>query len=155
MMQLGPKGRALIQGFEKLRLVAFKPTPDDVWTIGWGHTGPDVHEGLVWTPQQADEAFDRDTTDAVHAVIRGTDTPLTQTQFDALVSFTYNEGIGEDRPGHEVGFMGSTLRKYVNQRRWLDAANEFPRWNKQKGKVLDGLTRRRAAERALFLEGLV
>lgn len=153
MMQLGPRGRALIQSFETLQLVAFKPTPDDVWTIGWGHTGPDVHEGLVWTREQADEAFDHDTRAAVNGVIRGTDVQLTQNQFDALVSFTYNEGVGEEHP-EPKGFLGSTLRKMVNARRWLDAANEFPKWNKQKGKVLGGLVRRRDAERALFLEGL-
>jgi lysozyme len=146
MMQLSPRGRALIQEFERLRLVAFKPTPDDVWTVGWGHTGDDVHEGLVWTRVQADDAFDFDIGKYVRQVIASTDVPLTQNQFDALVSFTYNEGVTAE--GH------STLLKYVNQRRWLDAANEFPRWNKQKGKVLDGLTRRRDAERTLFLEGL-
>lgn len=147
MMQLSQRGRALIEDFEKLRLVAFKPTPDDVWTIGWGHTGNDVHEGLVWTREKADSQFDVDITKYVNQVIRSTDVELTQNQFDAMVSFTYNEGVTAE--GH------STLLQYVNQRRWLYAANEFPKWNKQKGKVLDGLTRRRAAERELFLEGLV
>lgn len=147
MMQLSQRGRALIEDFEKLRLVAFKPTPDDVWTIGWGHTGNDVYEGLVWTREKADSQFDVDIAKYVNQVIRSTDVELTQNQFDALVSFTYNEGVTAE--GH------STLLQYVNQRRWLDAANEFPKWNKQKGKVLDGLTRRRATERELFLEGLV
>lgn len=154
MMQLSPRGRALIQEFEQLRLVAFKPTPNDVWTIGWGHTGPDVREGLVWTRVQADDAFDEDVRKPILAVIRGTDVPLTQNQFDALVSFTYNEGVGEEFP-EPTGFMGSTLRKMVNARRWLAAANEFPKWNKQAGIVLGGLVQRRAAERALFLEGLI
>lgn len=154
MMQLSPRGRALIQEFEQLRLTAFKPTPNDVWTIGWGHTGSDVYEGLVWTRIQADDAFDEDVRRPSIAVIRGTDVPLTQNQFDALVSFTYNEGIGEEHPELK-GFMGSTLRKLVNARRWLDAANEFPKWNKQAGIVLEGLVRRRKAERDLFLEGLI
>lgn len=147
MMQLSPRGRALIQEFEQLRLTAFKPTPNDVWTIGWGHTGPDVHEGLVWTRVQADNAFDFDTGRYVRAVIVSTDVSLTQNQFDALVSFTYNEGItAEGR---------STLLRYVNQRKWQLAADEFPKWNKQAGIVLEGLVRRRKAERDLFLEGLV
>lgn len=146
MMQLSPRGRALIQEFEQLRLIAFKPTPNDVWTIGWGHTGPDVHEGSVWTRVQADDAFDFDSGRYVRAIITSTDVPLTQNQFDALVSFAYNEGITAE--GH------STLLRYVNQKKWQLAADEFLRWNKQRGKVLDGLTHRREAERALFLEDL-
>ena len=145
-MQLSPRGRALIQEFEKLRLTAFKPTPNDKWTIGWGHTGPDVYEGLVWTRTQADDAFDLDIGRFTRAVIASTDVPLTQNQFDALVSFAYNEGVTAE--GH------STLLRYVNQRKWQLAADEFPKWNKQDGIVLEGLVRRRAEERALFLEGL-
>jgi lysozyme len=147
MMSLSPRGRALIQEFEQLRLVAFKPTPEDVWTIGWGHTGPDVHEGLVWTRIQADDAFDFDAGQRVRAVIASTDVALTQNQFDALVSFTYNEGVTAE--GH------STLLRYVNQCKWQLAADEFPKWDKQAGVVLEGLISRRAAERALFLEGLI
>lgn len=146
MMQLGPRGRDLIQRYETLKLVAYKPTPEDVWTIGWGHTGPEVAEGLVWTRAQADDAFDRDVMWAVKQVVRTTDVFIGQNQFDALVSFTFN--VGATAEGH------STLISYVNQKRWRDAANEFLRWNKQKGVVLDGLTARRTAERDLFLEGL-
>lgn len=143
MMQLGPKGRALIQRFETLKLVAYKPTSKDHWTIGWGHTGPDVHEGLVWTPMQADAAFSADAQFAERQIIRSTDVELTQNQFDAMVSFTFNEGVGNE--------ARSTLLKYVNARRWHDAANEFPKWVYQDGIVLNGLVVRRAAERALFL----
>lgn len=147
MMQLGPRGEALIKSYEELVLKAYKPTPDDRWTIGWGHTGPGVTEGLVWTPMVAEEYFRRDTNEAANAVISATDVPLTQNQFDALVSFAFNVGA--------VHAENSTLISYVNARKWQAAAAEFPKWDKQAGKVLAGLVTRREAEAALFLEGLV
>ena len=69
---------------------------------------------------------------------------LTQNQFDALVSFVYNVGSGN--------FSSSTLLVKLNQGKYLEAANEFLKWNKAGGKFLSGLTRRRAAERELFLK---
>lgn len=146
-MQLGAKGEALIKSFELLRLVAYKPTPKDKWTIGWGHTGPEVVTGLVWTPVDAEEYFRRDTMKAALEVISGTDVPLTQNQFDALTSFTFNVGV--------TAAGNSTLYSYVNARNWLGVCGEFPKWNKQEGAVLPGLIARRAAEAALFMEGLV
>lgn len=142
-MELSAKGEALIKGFETLQLKAMKPTPYDKWTIGWGHTGHEVVEGLVWTPEQAEDAFIHDVAGAEFAVIRSTDVALTQNQFDALVSFTFN--VGTDNEAH------STLCRLVNATAWPAAADEFPKWNHQNGKVLAGLTRRRTAERALFL----
>lgn len=145
MMQLGPRGEALIKGYEKLKLIAYLPTPNDKWTIGWGHTGVEVVSGLVWTLDQAETAFLHDAGWAVLQVIRTADVLLSQEQFDALVSFTFNVGVAAE--GH------STLIAFVNQRKLVDAANEFTKWNKQNGEVLPGLVARRAAERALFLEG--
>lgn len=145
-MQLGTQGESLIKSFEKLRLVAYKPTPKDKWTIGWGHTGLEVVEGLVWTPVEAEEYFRRDVSWAVAKVIATTDVPLTQTQFDALVSFTFN--VGATAEGH------STLIMYVNQRKWVAVVAEFAKWNKQAGEVVPGLIARRDAEAALFMEGL-
>jgi lysozyme len=142
-MRLGAKGEALIKSFETLALEAYLPTGKDKWTIGWGHTGPEVHPGLVWTPEQAEAAFLSDVAKAVLAVTRSTDVVLSQNQFDALVSFTFNVGV--DAEEH------STLCKLVNARQWLQAADEFGRWNHQAGVVLAGLTRRRSAERALFV----
>ena len=69
---------------------------------------------------------------------------LTQNQFDALVSFVYNVGSGN--------FSSSTLLVKLNQGKYLEAANEFLKWNRAGGKPLSGLTRRRAAERELFLK---
>lgn len=145
MMQLGPRGEALIKGYERLKLEAYLPTPKDKWTIGWGHTGLEVTQGLVWTLDQAEAGFIRDTSGGVLQVIKSTDVLLSQQQFDALVAFTFNIGVTAE--GH------STLLALVNQRKWMAAAAEFPKWNKQDGEVLAGLVARRAAERALFLEG--
>lgn len=141
-MKLGLRGEALIKSFEKCRLTAYQDERG-VWTIGWGHTGPEVHAGLVWTQEQADAQFEKDAAWAELQVIRTTDVPLTQNQFDALVSFTFNVGSGNE--GH------STLVTLVNQRKWARAADEFPRWDRAGGHVSAGLDERRAAERTLFL----
>ena len=140
-MQLGPKGRALIQSFEKLSLVAY-PDNGGVPTIGWGHTGAEVRLGQTCTPEQAQKWFDGDVTWAVKGVLRTVDVPLTQNQFDALVSFTFNVGVGNE--------AHSSLVRLINQRHPA-AADEFGRWVHINGQVSDGLVRRRAAERALFV----
>lgn len=139
-MKLGEKGTELIQSFEKLRLTAY-PDTGGVWTIGWGHTGPEVREGLTWSKQFADETFIADSEKAVAEVtscLNGLG--VLQQQFDALVSFEFNTG----------GLRHSTLLKKLLAGDLIGAATEFPRWNKDNGKVLAGLTRRRLAEQALF-----
>lgn len=141
-MKLGAAGAALIKSREQLRLRAYKPTPSDKWTIGWGHTGPDVYEGLTWVLSQAEEAFAKDTAWAVTAVMKHVDVQLTQNQFDALVAFVFNVG--------EPQFAGSSLLRFLNQRKFDSAASEFARWNHQDGKVLPGLTVRRGQECVLF-----
>jgi lysozyme len=149
-VKLGAKGAALIKKREQLRLVAYKPTPQDKWTIGWGHTGKDVYEGLTWVLSQAEDAFQRDTAWAVTAVLRHTDVALNQNQFDALVAFVFNVGetafAGDPAHGREP----STLLRLVNSSRFADAAQEFAKWNHQNGVVLGGLTARRADEAQLF-----
>lgn len=143
MMRLGPKGEALIKRFETLKLVAYKPTPKDKWTIGWGHTGPEVVEGLTCTVEEAERWFLADTQWAVLGVIRSLDVGVSQNQFDALVSFTFNVGITSE--------AHSTLIAYVNEQHWDLAPDQFLRWDHQDGEVLPGLTARREAERELFL----
>lgn len=141
-MRLGEKGKALIQGFEKLALVVYRDQ-GGVWTIGWGHVGPEAFEGATCTREQADAWFDQDVQTAVSAVIRSTDVPLLQNQFDALVAFTFNVGI--EAEAH------STLHRMVNARNLTGAAAEFGKWIHVKGVVSNGLIKRRAAERELFL----
>jgi lysozyme len=116
----------------------------DPWTIGWGTTGPDVKKGVVWTQQQCDDRFTAhldEFADKVSKILG--DTPTKQNQFDAMVSFAYNLGAGN--------LSASTLLKKHKAGDFAGAAAEFARWNKAAGKVLPGLTRRRAAEAALYL----
>ena len=141
-MKLGALGKALIQGYEQCRLVAYMPTPDDVWTCGWGST-EGVTEDTVWTQEEADEAFDRDVARFEECVNDCVNVELTQNQFDALVSLAFNIGC--------KAFKDSTLVKLLNNNAYGEAAEQFGRWNRQSGKVLNGLTRRRRAERDLFL----
>jgi len=136
---------AFIRDYEKCRLKAFKPTPNDVWTLGWGATGPDIREGMVWTQAQADARFAADLarfSGKVAALLGAA--PTTQAQFDALVSFAYNVGWNDG------GLKTSTLLRMHKDGDHEGAALQFARWNKQKGKVLDGLTTRRAAEAAIY-----
>jgi lysozyme len=143
MQRLSQTGEALIKSFEVLKLVAYLPTPRDRWTIGWGHTGHDVVQGLTWTLAQAEDGFQLDTAWACVQVSRTITVPLTQNQFDALVSFTFN--VGATAEGH------STLCKLINQGYTGAASAEFLKWNKQAGMIMAGLTRRREAEQELFL----
>ncbi len=132
----------LFKPFEDCKLTAYL-CPAGVWTIGWGHTGPDVHPGLTWTQEQADESLIMDLqrfTDGVDALVV---VDLEPEQAAALISLAYNIGLG--------ALASSTLLKRVNERRHDQAALEFPRWNRSKGKVLNGLTRRRKAEATLYL----
>ena len=141
-MQLGPRGFALIKSFEQCRLTAYADSAG-VPTIGWGHTSPTVRLGDTCTQAQADAWLAADLQTAIKAVVAHTDVPLTQNQFDALVAFTFNVGIG--------AAMGSTLFKLVNGGHSAEAAGEFVKWDHAGGQVVEGLLRRREAERELFL----
>lgn len=118
-----------------------KPVYDGKWTIGFGVT-EGVTESTVWTRAQADEAFRRELEKHEAAVNRLVTVELTQPMFDALCSFSYNCGTG--------ALQGSTLLKKLNGGDYEGAAQQFARWNKSQGLVVAGLTRRRAAEAALF-----
>ena len=136
----------LVKRKEQCRLTAYLPTPEDVPTIGWGSTGPDIKLGMKWTQAQADERFERDIAKFAAGVdkrIGAVDT--TQGQFDAMVSLAYNIGLW--------AFEGSTLLRRHRAKRYAEAAETFAWWNKQKGKVLRGLTIRRAEEAAMYREG--
>lgn len=142
MLTLGLAGAALIKRFEQLRLQAYLDQ-GSIPTIAWGHTGPDVHLGLTCTLAQADTWFLADTHSAVLALNRDLTVPVTQNQFDAMVSFLFNVGITAG--GH------STLISLVNRGLLASAADEFPKWDHCAGVVDPGLTRRRQAEQTLFL----
>lgn len=150
-MQLSDRGAALIKSFEGLRLSAYQDTAG-VWTIGYGSTR--YHDGKAVKPAdqlasaaQANALLGNTLGLYVDAVNRKTRVPLTQNQFDALVSFTYNTGVAS----------GKTLFAKLNAKDYQGAADQFLEWNKitdaHTGKkiVCDTLVKRRAKERALFL----
>ena len=140
-------GIDLISSFEGIRLNAY----DDgvgVWTIGIGTTiypnGVKVKKGDKCTLEQAHEYLAHDMIEFEKTVNDSVKVPLSQNQFDALVSLAYNIGSG--------AFKNSTLLKKLNAKDYVGAADQFLVWNKGGGKVLKGLVRRRDAERALFLK---
>ena len=145
MMRHSPAAYALIKEFEGLRLHAYQDSAG-VLTIGWGHTG-DVQRGQSITVHQAEALLALDIGIAAFVVNRHVEAPLSQNMFDALVSFTFN--LGEER------LAQSTLLKKLNLRDYHAAAAEFPKWVKatvrDKKITLPGLVRRRAAERAMFV----
>lgn len=145
ILAIGPQGRVLIQHFEGCRLRAY-PDPGTgaaPWTIGWGSTGADIHQGLVWTQAQADARFADDTARFSRSLTRLIQHPdTTQNQFDALGCFAYNVGLSNLR--------GSTLLRLHNAGDFAGAQAQFALWDKAGGRVLPGLTARRAAEALLY-----
>lgn len=138
-MMLTDEGIRLIQHFEGCRLTAYQDVVG-VWTIGYGHT-EDVHPGMTITQHQADIMLGADLAqfaDQVRAIVPA----MADHQFSALVSFSYNVGVG--------ALKSSTLLRLIRDGSWWDAANQFARWNKAGGQVLPGLVKRRWAERDLF-----
>ncbi|EOX8980492.1 lysozyme [Enterobacter hormaechei] len=141
-MKTGMNGLHLITEYEGLRLQAYK-CPADIWTIGYGHTAG-VSANDVITKEDALFFLRQDVAETEWAVSQYVHLPLTQNQFDALVSFAFNVGVGN--------FRTSTLLKKLNAGDYDGAAREFGRWIHAGGKALPGLVRRREAERALFLK---
>lgn len=141
-MHINKEGRNLIKSFESLVLKAYKDT-GGVPTIGWGHTNT-VEMGQSISVQKAEELLDADIAEAEQIVNRHVRVPLTENQYSALVSFAFNIGDGQ--------FMSSSLLRFLNAGKYTDAANQFLRWTYDNGKKLNGLARRREAERALFLK---
>jgi lysozyme len=139
--QIGKAGLDLVKSFEGLKLRAYL-CPAKVWTIGFGSTGPHVTPGKVITEAQANDLLQDDLDRFEKAVTRLVTVPLTQNQYDALVSFAFNVGIS--------ALERSTLLKRVNAKLFDQAKAEFAKWNRAGGRPLAGLTRRRAAEAALF-----
>nr|DAF33669.1 MAG TPA: Lysozyme [Caudoviricetes sp.] len=145
-MQTSEKGIALIKLFEGCKLTAYQDSVG-VWTIGYGWTQPvdgkPIRAGMTIKQETAERLLKTGLVSYENDVSRLVKVNLTQGQFDALVSFTYNLGARS--------LSTSTLLRKINAGDYTGAADEFLRWNKAGGKVLNGLTRRREAERALFL----
>lgn len=145
-MQTSEKGIAVIKQFEGCKLTAYQDSVG-VWTIGYGWTQPvdgkPIRAGMTIKQETAERLLKTGLVSYESDVSRLVKVDLTQGQFDALVSFTYNLGARS--------LSTSTLLRKLNAGDYAGAADEFLRWNKAGGKVLNGLTRRREAERALFL----
>lgn len=141
-MEINAKGLEILKQSEGLEL---EPYPDTggVITVGYGHTGPDI-KGPI-TKEIADELLKKDLKWAQDAVEKYVKIPLTENQFSALVSLVYNIGGN--------AFANSTLLKYLNKGNTELAASQFDRWIYDNGHVLEGLIKRRKAEKELFLYG--
>ena len=144
-------GIGLVKRFEGLHklqddgMVTAYRCPAGKWTIGYGST-KGIRSGMKLTEAECEQRLIHDLKDAEAEVKRSVTVPLTQGQYDALVSFVFNLGAGN--------FRSSTLLKRLNQGLYNDVPEQIMRWNKARveGKltVLNGLTRRRAAEAAIF-----
>lgn len=145
-MKISDDGMALIKRFEGLRLQAYQDSVG-VWTIGYGWTQPvagrKIGAGMAINAATAERLLACGVAQFEQGVERRVTVPITQGQFDALVSFTYNLGLR--------ALENSTLLRRLNAGDRQGAADQFGRWVNAGGVRLDGLVARRAAERALFL----
>jgi len=139
-MKISLEGLALIKRFEGCRLEAYKCSAN-VLTIGYGHTGG-VKETDTITQDEADKLLQEDVEQFEKYVDDNVTVELGQSQFDALVAWTFNLGVGNLRE--------STMLKKLNSEDYASVPSEMKRWNKAGGKTLDGLIRRRKAESLLF-----
>jgi len=147
-MKISQNGLDLIKQFEGLKLDAYQDSVG-VWTIGYGSTywpdGRKVRKGDKLASEAEAEQLLRDVVKTYESGVNRVDkVHITQNQFDALVSFAFNLGVG--------ALEKSTLVKKLNKIDVIPVANEFSRWTTAGGKELEGLRRRRAAERELFLK---
>ncbi|MFJ3358455.1 lysozyme [Serratia liquefaciens] len=140
-MVLSERGLSLIKHFEGKQLQAYLCVAG-IWTIGYGHTD-DVRPGDVIDDIQADSFLRKDVTVSQNIVRHFVSVPLSQDQFDAMVSFVFNIG--------RRNFELSTLLKKLNSGDSVGASDEFLRWVHAGGKKIPGLVLRRLAEKKLFL----
>lgn len=139
----------LIKESEGLLLRAYLPTPNDVWTIGYGHT-KGVKPGQIITKETAEKLLREDLAWVEEVIDSSVKVEINQNEYDALASLIFN--IGESQ------FRGSSVLRWLNAGNKVQAADSFVLWNKQRNKatgkleVLDGLTKRRKKEKELFLK---
>ena len=132
----------IVRTFEGCRLKSYKDI-GGIWTIGWGHTGPEVVEGLIWTQEQADMALALDLNKAGGQVGHLVMGRLSDQQLGALISFEFN-----------LGALGSsTLLKLVNGGEFLAATREFVIWDHVSRNEIKGLLKRRLTEALMFVNG--
>ncbi len=149
-----PLGQQLLKSLNQ-RSTDWQKLSGDPWTVGWGSTGVDnfnldangkptkIGPNTVWTQEQADKRLREDLDIFAKQVEPLVKVDINDNQFAALVSFAYNVGVNN--------LKKSTLLTLLNQKNFTSAADEFVKWNKAQGKVLNGLTKRRGTEKRLFL----
>ena len=140
MMKTSQEGICLIKKFEGCKLEAYQCSAN-VWTIGYGHT-KNIVKGDTCTKEEAEQILTDDLEEFEGYVNNLVEADLNQSQFDALVAWTYNLG--------PTNLKSSTLLKRLNEGDMDDVPHQIRRWNKAGGQVLDGLIRRREAEALLF-----
>ena len=154
-MNAGPDCFAVIRAFESCSLISY---PDPItrgapWACGWGATGPEIGPGVQWTQDRADRRLVGDIAQRELAASKALTSPVTQGQFDALVSILFNVGAGSvDRDGIIRLKSGkpSTLLRMLNAGDHEGCADQFLRWVSPGSDVVRGLTKRRTVEQAVF-----
>ena len=139
-LKISQEGIALIKKFEGCELTAYQCSAG-VWTIGYGHT-KGIEEGMEITQQEAEDMLVEELHEYENYINDNVTAPLSQNQFDAMVSWVYNLG--------PANLKASTLLKVLNAGNYDDVPFQMRRWNKAGGVTLDGLIRRREAEALLF-----
>ncbi|AKK20574.1 phage-related lysozyme [Candidatus Liberibacter africanus PTSAPSY] len=137
----------MVERYEGVRVTAYKDPGRGVWTIGYGHTGPDVHEGMTITQEQAEELLKGDLRKHVDLLLSASPimASVSENRLAAVGDFVFNLGIGNYRK--------STFKKCIDAEDWENAATECKKWIHGGGKVLPGLVKRRNEEAALLISG--
>lgn len=143
-MRTSPEGIEHIKRWEGYREAAYLCSGGK-WTVGYGHTGVDVTRDTRVTRDEAERLLRRDLIHAEMVVNARVEVPLTQHQFDALVSFVYN--VGAD------AFRRSTLLRKLNRGDYAAVPVELAKWVHAGGRKVEGLVNRRAAEAGLWVKG--
>ena len=134
---------ALIKKFEGCKLVAYL-CPANVWTVGWGATGPDVKAGVRWSQEEADARLKKDAVVYWLASVKlSPRLAYSETKHSAIADFCYNLGVGR--------YKASTLKKRVDEGDWEGAVEELEKWVWGGGRKLPGLVARRKAEGELLM----
>lgn len=139
---VAPRAEDFIRAFETCRLTAYLDSAGK-WTIGWGHTGPEIHAGLVWTQEQADQQFISDLSAKRRSLEGLLPAGLSDGMIVAIESLVYNIGTESFRTSH--------LRQMLLESNWLLAAKEFQRWDHIGSADSKGLLHRRLAEALVFV----
>lgn len=139
-MKISQEGISLIKKFEGCELTAYQCSAG-VWTIGYGHT-KGIEEGMEITQQEAEDMLVEELHEYENYINDNVTAPLSQNQFDAMVSWVYNLG--------PANLKSSTLLKVLNAGKYDEVPFQMKRWNKAGGVTLEGLIRRREAESLLF-----